>query len=260
MWEGSEKSHMATESKSGCGGTFGFIVLMVLLLWVVEPLWHSKLRYAIQYDVPFSSITTAKKPHDCDAMTAPIGDKDCSYEPDVATVRTGISAEGKPIVSFDEGKRWTLDDSVPPTKPSVTVSWKKVDGRNSITDRDIFFGIALLVLWGGSFLERQEKGQRDRATTLERLERECTTLLESLKEGLERLEAEQRKMGRQQVRDAIALEGIVANMPASDKVPGDDSEMEVSAEFADVQHRLEKTEASIHEKHGAPVARPDGLF
>jgi len=94
-----------------------------------------------------------------------------------------------------------------------------------------------------------------------------TALLESLKGGLERLETElelleteQHTLRRQQVRDAIVLEGIVANMPASDKVPGDDSEMEVSVEFVDVQRRLDKTEASNREKHDAPVARPDGLF
>jgi hypothetical protein len=68
-----------------------------------------------------------KKPHDCDFLKAPIGEKNCSFEPEVSTVRTAISTEGKPIVSFDEGQHWTLDDSSPPTKPSVTVYWKKID-------------------------------------------------------------------------------------------------------------------------------------
>jgi hypothetical protein len=92
-----------------------------------EPIWHSKLRYSIQYGVRYSSVTKLKEPHKCDFLTAPIGNKNCHYEAEVSTVRTAISTEGKPIVSWDDGKTWTSDDNVPLTKSSVSVSWKKVD-------------------------------------------------------------------------------------------------------------------------------------
>jgi hypothetical protein len=72
-------------------------------------------------------LTKLKQAHNCDFMTAPIGYKICHYEAEVSTVRTAINAEDKPIISTDDGKSWTSDESVPRTKSSVWVSWKKVD-------------------------------------------------------------------------------------------------------------------------------------
>lgn len=82
--------------------------------------------YSIQYGVPDSSVTILKKPHTCDFLSAPIGEKGCHYEPDVTAVRTGTDRVGKAIVSFDDGVTW-VDDCVPPTKTNVRVTWKKVD-------------------------------------------------------------------------------------------------------------------------------------
>jgi hypothetical protein len=107
-------------------GPVGCIVSAVLFWWFLgEPIWHSKLRYSIQYEVPYSSVTKMKKPHNCDFLRAPLGDKNCEYEPQVSAVKTATSTEGKPIVSFDEGQNWSPNDSSPPVKPSLTISWKK---------------------------------------------------------------------------------------------------------------------------------------
>ena len=118
---------MAADSK-GNSGYWGCLISLFVMWWLVgEPIWHSKVRYSAQYGVSYSSVTKLKKPHNCDFLTAPIGNKNCHYEPEVAAVRTAISTEGKPILSYDEGKTWVLDDGVNRTRASVFVSWKKID-------------------------------------------------------------------------------------------------------------------------------------
>lgn len=96
---------------------------------IFSGVWHSKTRYVIQYGVSYDQVveedTTGK--HDCRFITAPIGEKWCHYDIDVTTVRTNISAEGKPIVSYDEGKTWTLDSTTNPTRPSVRISWVRIE-------------------------------------------------------------------------------------------------------------------------------------
>lgn len=121
---------MATESHSWWD-SLGCLVWASLAIWGVvsfcDAIWHSTFRYAIQYNVPSASVTVLKKPHDCDFLHAPIGEKNCFYEPVVSTVRTSVSTTGSAIVSFDGGQHWVLNDGSPPIKPSITVSWKKTD-------------------------------------------------------------------------------------------------------------------------------------
>ena len=118
---------MAADSKREVSSII--LVICVAFFWslVVEPAWHSRLRYSVQYGVSYSSVTKLKKPHTCDFLTGPIGNKNCSYEPQVTTVRTAISTEGKPIVSFDDGQHSVLNDGSPLVKPSLTIYWKKID-------------------------------------------------------------------------------------------------------------------------------------
>jgi hypothetical protein len=118
---------MSESSRSEWGG-LGCLIL-VFFAWdlVVEPIWYSTFRYSVQYGVEYSSVTRLKKPHKCDFFAAPIGNKHCSYEAQVSLVKTAISTEGKPIVSFDEGKTWMVNDGTPPAKPSAYITWKKVD-------------------------------------------------------------------------------------------------------------------------------------
>jgi len=68
--------------------------------------WHSKARYAMQYGVAYDKVYKSNKPHDCDFLAAPIGEKNCHYDADAQK-----------------------DDSNPPAKPesSVTVTWQKVE-------------------------------------------------------------------------------------------------------------------------------------
>jgi len=93
--------------------------------------WHSKARYAMQYGVAYDKVYKSNKPHDCDFLAAPIGEKNCHYDADVQkkSVRTAVTTTGNPIVSYDNEQNWYLNDSNPPAKPesSVTVAWQKVE-------------------------------------------------------------------------------------------------------------------------------------
>ena len=108
--------------------SISMLVCVVVLCFLADSAWHSKFRYSVQYHVPISSVTKLEKPSDCDFLTAPIGNKGCHYEPEVATVRTGHNAAGERFVSYDDGKTWTPNDSIPAIKAGVFVSWNKITG------------------------------------------------------------------------------------------------------------------------------------
>lgn len=101
----------------------------------------TRLRYCLQYDVPYSGVTIAQKPHDCEWSAAPLGEKNCSYEADVFTVQTryipagqSYATNGGPYQRSDSphqfvcinGGRWEMNDD-PSVKPAVAVSWRKVN-------------------------------------------------------------------------------------------------------------------------------------
>jgi hypothetical protein len=113
----------------------GYVLVGWLLFWQLPSLaWHSKARYSFQYQTDFNRISISKMPHNCDFLAAPLGAKYCHYERTVSTVRWATSAAGEPIVSYDEGKTWTVftpenPQAVPKgsTIQSVVVSWVKKD-------------------------------------------------------------------------------------------------------------------------------------
>jgi hypothetical protein len=103
-----------------------FWAAVIAACWII--FGDNAVHYAVRYNVPFESVTIAPKPHDCEFLTAPIGDKHCDYETDVAAVRTNTDIKThKPIVSFDDGKTWNWDTGSFPATPSVTVNWKRVN-------------------------------------------------------------------------------------------------------------------------------------
>ena len=56
--------------------------------------WHSKVRYAVQYNTGTNKVSIQRQPHDCNFFFAPIGDKDCHYERQVSTLRWAKSTGG----------------------------------------------------------------------------------------------------------------------------------------------------------------------
>src|ERR1700692_2788674 len=72
------------------------------VLFILPPsIWHAQWRYAVQYGVASSDVHAETKPHDCNFVAAPLGDKYCHYERLVTTLRWGTSTAGNPIASFD---------------------------------------------------------------------------------------------------------------------------------------------------------------
>jgi len=69
-----------SEGATAIGGIA--LALVIISMWdsVVESDWFGKAYAAFQYSVPMERISFGgKRPHDCDFMTAPIGEKHCSY-------------------------------------------------------------------------------------------------------------------------------------------------------------------------------------
>jgi hypothetical protein len=95
----------------------------------------SKVGYYLKYSNPimpsdpwevatYDQVIIASQPHDCEWSAAPLGAKNCHYDPVVQTVRTYVNSRGEHYVSHDGGKTErfnSLDE-----KPSVYVSWVKV--------------------------------------------------------------------------------------------------------------------------------------
>ena len=112
-----------------------WVIVIAYIGWsLLGDTWHSKWRYALSYGVSSDKVLIERYPHDCDFLAAPLGTKYCRYERVVSTVRWATSATGNPIVSYDEGKTWSVftpDANV--TVPNysaveeVLISWKKTD-------------------------------------------------------------------------------------------------------------------------------------
>jgi len=64
-------------------------------------------------------------------------------------------------------------------------------------------------------MERIRREQRDLIEHLREEKREKMILLEQIEAGLKRVENEQQKLNRQEVRNAILIEQIVANLPSA---------------------------------------------
>jgi len=104
--------------------------LLDVSLYAASP----KYYYAFRYNIPSERVEFQNKPHDCEWVKSPLGNKYCHYDKKVVTVRWATSTAGFPIVSYDKGKTWEVftpdsQDVVPKrsTVVAVNVSWDKVD-------------------------------------------------------------------------------------------------------------------------------------
>jgi hypothetical protein len=63
--------------------TISFFIGALLLPVVTNigsDILHSKLRYSLQYNVPIHAVVFEHRPHDCDFLAAPLGNKYCDYD------------------------------------------------------------------------------------------------------------------------------------------------------------------------------------
>lgn len=119
----------------------------VLWFWVavaggilLYAFWDTKLVMAVRLNVDSEHLEIAPKPHDCEFMTAPIGDKHCHYKQVVQkTLHAREVKGGYPIYSSDDGKTWvrysyelTAQEAKDwPTYPTAAVAWV---GWEKVTD------------------------------------------------------------------------------------------------------------------------------
>ena len=141
----SSQSLAAQGNKSGIAETLGGLIILGvlgLIVWSILPdSWTDKIKCSMEYSVDLAQVRRNIKPTDCDFMHAPLGDKSCHYKKTVSAYNAAGDAVagddapkyakntyGNTIVSYDEGKTWTVLDTPAPDLriKSVEIGWTKV--------------------------------------------------------------------------------------------------------------------------------------
>jgi hypothetical protein len=125
----------AIKDKWSSAPTIWWLILGAFLWDVPGNMWHSRFRYEVEYSVLADKVIVATHLHDCAFLAAPLGEKYCHYDREVSTLRCATSTTGNPIVSYDEGKTWSVVTNPDPsvtwpkydTVSQVYISWKKVE-------------------------------------------------------------------------------------------------------------------------------------
>ena len=101
--------------------------LMYLLILHRPPFFfpESPWAHADSYHTDEQHVHISPKPADCDFLYAPMGIKGCHYARSVQVTRYSTDDHsGQPIVSYEDGKVWTLLPEGEKTGPTeVYVSW-----------------------------------------------------------------------------------------------------------------------------------------
>jgi len=127
---------LAIKNKSS---SVGIVFMIAILIWACDALtdlWYSRWRYAATYGISESSVQITSKPHDCNFLAAPIGEKYCHYDRIVSFVRWGENENGYPRISYDDGKTWEAYTKTDPNEQvprgnfvkMIAVGWDKKDG------------------------------------------------------------------------------------------------------------------------------------
>jgi len=125
----------AKRAAKGIGFWRGVLVWIVLGLlygagayvadWIFpESEWATKWRYSLDSELRNADFVFDKHPHDCEFLSAPMGDKHCHYDKVVATIRIRNGQSGREM-SHDDGRTWSPAESG--DRATVFVSWNKVD-------------------------------------------------------------------------------------------------------------------------------------
>jgi hypothetical protein len=145
------KAGNMSESKTTVADAlYAILFYYIIFVWIPNA-WYSKTRFAFQYSLEYDQVTVDKKPHDCDWLRAPLGDKECKYNREVSVQEVkpnawggqstsidewktqsdfAMNANGEHIYSSDKGKTWMLDPYYSgPRKPAVSVYWTKKEDQ-----------------------------------------------------------------------------------------------------------------------------------
>jgi hypothetical protein len=116
----------------------GFIIVIIIGIaygpWALQKLFPTRrVGYYLEYSVmrrgywktaEWSNVEVSAQPHDCEFLTAPIGVKNCHYEPQVRTVQLRTTETGALVASWDGGKTEQVADTM--IIPRINVGWEKV--------------------------------------------------------------------------------------------------------------------------------------
>jgi hypothetical protein len=125
----------AVKEKWSSATIIGWMILGAFLWDVPGNMWHSKWRYELEHGVSADQVVVDTRPHDCAFLAAPLGEKYCHYDREVTTWHRATSTTGSPLISYDNGKTWTVVENPDPsinwpkydTVVAVNISWKKVE-------------------------------------------------------------------------------------------------------------------------------------
>ncbi len=102
----------------------GVLIYVLISSWATS-VGGSKQVLAMRYGVPTEKVVIGEMPHDCDFWRAPLGGKGCSYTRETVEVKTGVNAAGQHVVTYDDGKTWTLIEDPSQVQTGVFVMWKR---------------------------------------------------------------------------------------------------------------------------------------
>jgi hypothetical protein len=134
------------DNVQGCLSGLVILGVLGLIAWFILPArWTNPILYGLKYGVNADQVHWNDEPTDCDWDHAPLGSKGCHYKKTVSAYNAdgrlvaGDDAPkygrdvktGRPIISYDEGKTWTLmpEDAPNPvdlTAKRVEIGWTKV--------------------------------------------------------------------------------------------------------------------------------------
>jgi hypothetical protein len=127
-----ERVEAAIKDKWSTAQWIGIILVSVTMWSLPGQIWHAKWRYAAAYGVASTDVHAETKPHDCNFLAAPLGNKYCHYDPVAMITRWATSQAGAPIVSYDDGKTWSAytpdtGENVPTfsTVKAIFIGWEK---------------------------------------------------------------------------------------------------------------------------------------
>jgi hypothetical protein len=114
-------------------GCLTILVAMIAFSFVAASqscdVWHSKLRYNIQYgSVPSEHIHVDREPSNCSFWRSPLGLKGCHYEAESHIYRTRTNTStGEVSTSIDDGPWNNNSGNGYEVKSDVYVTWTRVE-------------------------------------------------------------------------------------------------------------------------------------
>jgi hypothetical protein len=91
------------EQIKGIGSTISSLGIGIFVFYLLSYSWTDSLWYSVRYGVEFRDVQM-ERPHDCDFMRAPLGDKGCSYKSHVQV----FNAEGE-LVAGENAPKYGSD-------------------------------------------------------------------------------------------------------------------------------------------------------